>query len=289
MQTPYQRPKTFLRTELTLSGGSYRGVHWRIVSAPDKILAYNQATTPPLVMHAFLPSAWDASDTRAAIVFFSGGGWIEGNITQFLPQSRYLANRGMVAICADYRTQVSHGTGPFAAIEDGKSAIRYVRDRAASLGIDPNRIVAAGGSAGGHVAASTATVEGLDSPLENLKISSRPDALVLFNPVIDTSADGYGHELFGRRWRSASPLHNIAKDTPPTLIQHGTADTTTPFANAAGFETAMQQAGKRCELVGYDGEDHGFFNWGRRAYPDTVREMDRFLVSLGYLDPEGSP
>ena len=91
----------------------------------------------------------------------------------------------MVAICAEYRIKSKHGTTPFECVDDGKSAVRWIREHADDLGIDPNKIVAAGGSAGGHVAACTAVINGYETNSENMDISSKPNALVLFNPVID--------------------------------------------------------------------------------------------------------
>ena len=75
----------------------------------------------------------------------------------------------------------------------------------------------------------------------------------------------------------------------PTIVFHGKADTTVPYATAETFCMAMEKAGNRCELVGYEGRPHGFFNYtrSRAAFTNTVWHMDRFLASLGYL--EGQP
>ena len=70
---------------------------------PDEELVF--IDKDPLELHVFLPEGWEASDKRAAAVFFFGGGWVGGTPTQFFPHSRYLASRGMVAISAQYRTR----------------------------------------------------------------------------------------------------------------------------------------------------------------------------------------
>src|SRR5690606_36825431 len=149
-----------------------------------------------------------------AIVFFFGGAWTMGTVEQFVPQATHLAARGMVAIVADYRVFGRHGTSAFEAIADARSAIRWVRGHAQELGIDPDRIAAGGGSAGGHLAASTALLDGPDDPGDDLRVSARPSALVLFNPAVDTSpkerpqraSDSIGAR-FGGRGRDGSPLH----------------------------------------------------------------------------------
>ena len=85
---------------------------------------------------------------------------------------------------ADYRVRSRHNTLAVTCVEDGKSAVRWIRKNAERLGIDPNRIAAGGGSAGGHVAACAGVVPGLDAANESVEISSVPNALALFNPAM---------------------------------------------------------------------------------------------------------
>src|SRR5262249_6892648 len=136
-----------------------------------------------LEMHVHFPPDWKMGDKRAAIVFFFGGGWTNGRVEQFEPQAAYLAGRGMVAARADYRVKSRHNVTPDVCVEDAKSAVRWLLQNAAMLGVDPDRLVASGGSAGGHIAACTAC-PGLDAAGEDTKISSRPNAMILFNPVL---------------------------------------------------------------------------------------------------------
>ncbi len=252
---------------------------------PDQKIVYKQVEGDDLELHVFHPPGWQASDSRPAIVFFFGGGWVGGAPSQFYPHAKHFAEQGMLAISAEYRTKKSHGTDPFACIADGKSAMRWVRAHAATLGVDPDRIVAAGGSAGGHVAASTALLEGLDDPADDLSVSAMPQALVLFNPVIDTTEKGYGAEKVTGRETEASPVHHVRPGMPPTIIFHGTADTTVPFENVQRFQKLMREAGNRCELVPYEGKAHGFFNYTRdpEIYDDTIAKADSFLQDLGLL------
>lgn len=226
-----------------------------------------------------------------AIVFFFGGGWTGGSPTQFEPQSRHLASRGMVAIVADYRVKSRQNAKPADCVSDAKACVRWVRANAARLGIDPKRIAVGGGSAGGHLAASTATLPGLDTAQDDKSVSCLPDALVLFNPGtvmapfpgLDLKGFGAGldKDKFGCEPTEISPLHHVKKGTPPTIIFHGKADTTVPYATVEKFTEVMKAAGNRCELIGYEGQPHGFFN--KAKYAETLAAADAFLVSLGYL------
>lgn len=247
---------------------------------------YKTINKTKLHLYAHLPKDHSSKDKRPAIVFFFGGGWNGGTPKQFTPHAKYLASRGMVAFTAEYRVKRTHGTTPFHCVSDGKSAIRWVRENAAKLGIDPKRIVASGGSAGGHVAACTALIKDYDEKTENRKISSVPNALVLFNPVIDTSKKGFGYNRFKQKYKLLSPVHHVRPNLPPTILFHGNADTTVPHANAVDFKTKMLAAKNRCELHTYPKQKHGFFNHGRNKnipYIDTVKKMDLFLISLKYL------
>jgi len=242
-------------------------------------------------LHAFVyaPKDCKPGDKRPGIVFFFGGGWMGGTPMQFDRHSQYLASRGMVAITVVYRTKRSHKVEPFACLADAKSAMRWARANAAKLGIDPDRLAAGGGSAGGHLAAGTAFVKGFDDPADDKTVSHVPNALVLFNPVIDTTEKGYGASRLGDKTVAFSPVHHVAKGAPPAIVFHGTADKTVPFENVERFEKRMKAVGARCELVAFEGKGHGFFNYGRdgnKAYIATVRAADKFLASLGWLEGE---
>lgn len=254
---------------------------------PDQTMIYKQIGDVDLKLHIFNPEGHTPDDKRPAIVFFFGGGWVGGSPSQFFPHCEYLASRGMVAISAEYRTKSNHNTSPRTCVMDGKSAVRFVRKNADQLGIDPNRLAAGGGSAGGHVAAAVATTQGFEEAGEDLSVSCRPDALVLFNPVFDNSEAGYGYDRVKAYWREISPMHNLDENTPPTLVMLGTRDNLVPVATAENYQKLMQENATRCDLKLYKDQPHGFFNYAKKAnYITTVTDMDRFLESLGYLEGE---
>ena len=151
---------------------------------------YKRVDQTNLFLYIINPKGHQKSDKRPTAVFFFGGGWNGGTPTQFEHHCRHLADKGMVAMVADYRVKSRQGTTPKECVMDGKSAIRWIRSNADKLGVDPSRIAAGGGSAGGHVAAATGTVVGMEQPGEDIRVSSRPNALLLFNPVFDNSPAG---------------------------------------------------------------------------------------------------
>lgn len=257
-----------------------------LAQQPTAQIVYKVTATDTLKLHVFSPAVDTTAAPMPAIVFFFGGGWVNGHPKQFYPQAAYFASRGMLAIAAEYRIKSLHGTTPYESVADAKSAIRWVRSYADSLHVDPEKIVAAGGSAGGHIAATTGVINGHEDGADDLSISSRPAAMILFNPVLDLSPVKWHDRFDGQDPLAISPIHQLEAAHPPTLIFHGTADKTVPFTQASSFCTAMSHTGSTCRLMQFDGLDHGFFNRGRhgnKPYTATVRAADEFLIELGIL------
>ncbi len=263
---------------------------WQKLDVKRRTIVYKTIGDVELKLYAFLPPDWDAEDKRPAAVFFFGGGWSHGRTEQFYPHCAYLASRGMVAVSAEYRVKNRHGTTPVECVKDGKSAVRWLRANADEMGVDPERIAAGGGSAGGMVAACTGVVPGVEEDGEDTETDSRADALLLFNPAMDmvTRAERMG--MSPETAESVSPPHHVREDLPPCIIFHGEEDTTVPIKRVREFCRRMKEAENRCEVVGYEGVGHAFFNYDRgkshEYFRNTVYHADRFLASLGWLEGE---
>ncbi len=227
------------------------------------------------------PKGHTADAKVPAIVFFHGGGFKSGSEVQFEQQAKYLAGRGMVAIRVRYRLISQTGVEIKDCVEDAISAMRWVRANAAKLGVDPDHIAAGGGSAGGYLSIATLMIDFINAKTDPAGVSAKPNALVLFNPG------------FGNREKDGQPdprdpegkgdMMKYVKPYPaPTIIFHGKDDTTVPYATVEAFTAAMKKAGNRCELVGYEGVGHSFFN--KDKYNQlTIAEADKFLTNIGWL------
>jgi acetyl esterase/lipase len=265
-------------------------VSGRLAAAPaaadiaGEPLVYKTVGNDHLHLYVVKPADWQPTDHRPAMVFIHGGGWVVGSVAQFNDQAKYLASRGMVCVQVEYRllSQANHNP-PTICCEDAKSAMRYVRSHAGELGIDPDRIGAAGGSAGGQLAAFTALVPGQDDPHDDLSVSPKPDALVLFFPVLDNGTNGgWGNRRIGDRVKEFSPAANVTSNAPPTIIFLGTKDQLIPVSTIKRFQHNMRACGVRCELNLYAGRGHGFANY-QPYKTETLIQADRFLESLGWL------
>ena len=259
---------------------------------PAEIIKYKEVKERPrpLELHMFYPEGFKKTDSRPTALLFFGGGWSGYNPMQFYPQAAYLASRGMVAICATYRANSYYKTKPYDCVEDAKSAVRYLRKHSKEMGINPNKLAVGGGSAGGHLAAATATIKGWDCPEDDLSISAVPNALLLYNPVFDNGPGGYANNEKDDRvkeyWQKISPLHNLDGNQPPTIVFMGSLDKHTSVEKTNLYDSTMEKNGNRCETFIYEGQKHGFFNMhknGSEYFCKLMIEADKFLVSLEYL------
>ena len=147
-------------------------------------LTYRTVGDRKLQLHIHYPPGWKATDTRPAMIFFFGGGWTGGKVTQFESQAEYFASRGMVTARADYRVKSRDRVTPDACVADARSAVRYMRKNAKKLGIDPNKLIASGGSAGGHLAACMMIEKSVEADGDDLSIATIPQVTIATTGMI---------------------------------------------------------------------------------------------------------
>jgi acetyl esterase/lipase len=255
--------------------------------APSRCLPYKTVGDLTLNLHLFSPSS-PSNVPAPVVVWFHGGGWQGGTPEQFYPQSRALAEKGILCLSVEYRLSKLHGTTPFEAIQDAFDAMRFIRAHAADWGGDPGKIAAGGGSAGAHLACATAclTAEDLAGP-PKLAEQARPDLLLLYNPVYNNGPDnGYGHDRLGGRWREASPAHQLHAGMPPMLVMLGDEDDLIPVSVAEEVQRQLDDLKVPNRLIIYSGATHGFFNRNNHLgvfYSQTLSEVEQFLQEYGWV------
>jgi acetyl esterase/lipase len=255
-------------------------------------------------LEVFRPTGVSKGERRPAIIWIHGGAWVGGTTEATTPHARYFADRGLFSANLVYRLASPGKVTVADCLADCRSAMIYLREHAVELGVDPARIAVAGDSAGGHLAASLGTLPDVD-------VSSRPDAMLLYNPIVDMTEGVWiryaagGEALANKKSplpatpqdvalaRSLSPLFHLHAGQVPSIIFHGRADRVVPVSQAERFAAASRAAGSRCDLVIYENNiGHAFVLAGYR-YPEPVvveaiRAGDRFLVSLGWLEGEST-
>ena len=255
------------------------------------IVVYKTTPQGDLRMNLYFPPAWNKGDRRPAIVFFFGGNCATGSPLQFGSTAAYFARRGLIAASAEYRIESVHHTSLAACAEDAKSAIRWLRLNASYLGIDPTRVIAGGGSSGASIAAFAAYNTTFVPGDEDASVSCSPNALVLVNPAFgfpdpsrrtpeQDAAAGGPIGAFITSWK-------VVKGGPPAILFYGTEDSLRE--KGLDFARQLMAAGTRAEFYTAERQKHGFYNRSDSSPWHTVvlRQMDLFLISLGYLD--GTP
>lgn len=251
-------------------------------------LQYRETPQGALQLTVYALNDMKDDEALPGVVLYYGGGWIGGTPKQFEPFALAFVRRGMVVVTPEYRVSKTHRTSPFASVEDAFASFRFVRANAARFGIDPNRLSAGGGSAGGHLAAALATLDPDVVGGEKSDVDPMPDALLLWNPVYDNSPAGYGFDRINGRVADFSPLHNINADMPPTLVMLGDQDNLIPVATAESFRDKQRALGVRSELIVYPGAVHGFFNFdrGQEHFLATSMAAQDFLQAIGHIEAQ---
>lgn len=256
----------------------------------EKDIIYGKAGDTELKLDLYLPKP--GGPARPGIVFIHGGGWRGGSKGQFRQQAAHLAGKGYVGACIVYRYS-KQATFP-AALEDCKCAVRWMRCVAKKYNIDPKRIAAVGGSAGGHLAGMVAYTDpshGWEGKGGHDTQSSAVQAVAMFNPVLDLvhcakkKMLGNSMKLFvGKTYQeapelyeAASPMTHLDATCPPTLTLHGTADKTVPYEQSVKLVERLKKLGVPAELYTAEGQPHAFFNPPKPHFKPTLARLEAFL------------
>lgn len=267
-----------------------------VTPPPMETLTYKHVAGRELRVDVFRPADAPPPGGRPAIAFFHGGGWVFGDRAEFHAACRRYAALGFVTLTFDYRLSIKpDGSYPHPditlveSVKDARSAIRWLRARAAALGVDPHKVVVSGQSAGGELAWSTALCDSLDEAGDDLAVSPRPDALVLYSGNYNTM-EVWADLIMGPRRReiwSVSPYHNLKAGLPPALGFHGTRDSQVPYFSVQLFATRTRELGNAFELVTVEGSDHylgeGHPEYARYFDEPILRQTDAFLRRIGFL------
>jgi acetyl esterase len=250
---------------------------------PDRTWTYKSVGDSELKAFGFSPREMGPQGRRAAFLFFHPGGWSMGEPAWGFDLCHRYAGLGMEAISFQYRLSSIGGHTPADAVSDARSAIRWARRHAGVLGIDPNRLIGAGISAGAHLVLCAAMLGEHDDPEDDPALSPVPNALVLqCAPVASASDSQFAELLQGRAApEELSPAHHVKPGLPPMCLVHSKADEIVPYGSVKEFVTKMQEAGNRCELYTFEEADHFFSNRSDQA--EALKLMDGFLRGLGYL------
>jgi len=210
----------------------------------------------------------------SAVLYMVSGGWFSRwqEPSRRLASFQPLLDRGITVIA------VHHGSAPLFkvpdAVADVRRAVRHVRIHAASYGIDPNRLGAWGGSAGGHLSLMLGVASDNGNPDSKdaiERVSDAVKAVVAYFPPVDLRRMTGPSKRFpaldfeNKLAADISPILHVDRSDPPTLIIHGTADTLVPIASGRSIYAALKQASVVTEFIEIEGGDHGFTNPDHRA------------------------
>jgi acetyl esterase/lipase len=252
---------------------------------PGKDFVYKQSAGAPQHVEVYYPPNWKPSNPKVpGVLLFHGGGWSGGDLSQFRPLCAYLASRGLVAATANYR-MLPKGEGQIqpagenprkrVCVTDAKSAIRWMKQHADELGIDPRRLIVGGGSAGGHISVLATTNPGLDDPSDPKAFDTRVAAYLLFNPAF-TAKDSSDPDV--------DALKHLTAAFPPAILFFGTKDTWKAGSDAA-LARLRELGNATAEMWIAQDQIHGFYReqpWRNLTY----MEADRFLAKHGFLKGE---
>ena len=250
---------------------------------PGRSYIYKESAGQPRQLEIFFPPNHDPSKAKVpGIILFHGGGWGSGSRASFRSTCAYFARRGLVCATADYQLTGDAKDQKLPAgesrkrlcVTDAKSAIRWFKQHALELGLDPQRIITGGGSAGGHISALATLNPGLNDPADPPDIDTSVVAYLWFNPAF----------LPDDKDTAINVLHHTKAGLAPAIVFFGDQDQWLPRWDLAHAKW-KSLGNERIDLLIAPGTGHTFF--ARDPWETlTLIAADRFLVKLGLLTGE---
>lgn len=265
----------------------------------QKNLVYKEVQGKQLMVDVFTTGELMKKDDNPAIAFFHGGGWAYGSPSEFYNACKRYTKKGFVTFSFSYRLAIQEdGTipnpdiTPVECTKDARSALRWMKENADELHIDPDKIVASGQSAGGQLAISTAIMDDINESTDNLTIDPTPLALLLFSSNLNTLEPWLDYLMGDRRkeiW-SISPYHNLKAGMPPAIEFHGTEDPQVPFYIVNFYARKTRDLGNTFIQIPFEGTGH-YLAEGDSTYATYFDEgvlvrADEFLKNQGLMPPE---
>ncbi len=243
---------------------------------------YRTSDGVPQTLRVYYPDGWTSSDTRDCVVLFHGGSWKNGDKSQFYSVCNYFAQRGLVAITATYRrlTDAELAVLPAGAslktpcVKDAKSAIRWAKSNHAVLGINPNRVITGGNSAGGHIAVLAVLDDIQNNADDPVGVNTNVLAFLLWNPAFNLESNEGTSEV--------NAFVHYDKPLPPAIFMFGDQDNW----KSASDELFRQMRGRGDTAQFWVAKNVGHMFWaGEPWLTQTILRADRFLVDMGILSP----
>lgn len=258
---------------------AYKMGHDRRKDASE-LKVYKTVDGITLNAHIFYPENHDKSQAKPAHLLFHGGGWAIGLPEWSYSVGKSAAKDGRVAIAFDYRLRTIHGTNVKASVSDALAAIAWVRENAKELGIDPNKVLAEGFSAGAHSALISGMIENPEDFGVTSKYSSRPDAIILMSCPYNIA----GRDVYDINYdtKTISPLYLIEENLPPILAFHGENDDIVEFPGFEKFRDAIQKTKNSFTSRSYPGMGHFFEGSPQKDLEERRRLEEEFLFKHSF-------
>lgn len=247
------------------------------------------------VVDLFVPEG--ASGDLGLVLFIHGGAWIAGDKESYLSGMNYGATSlGIATASVNYR-YISEDVDLLDVLDDIDAALAQIRKKGAEVGVNINRVLLTGDSAGGHLSLLYAYARKNSAPIAPVAVISNSGPTDLYDDnfyhnnalgneavICDLMSKACGQSFTYEARESAkqalysvSPVSYVSADCVPTVINHGTADTIVPFSNAETLDALLTQYGVEHVLNVYEGSDHGL-----DKDEDAKDRADELL--FGYID-----